>query len=87
MNTSRIALAAFCAFVAYFVLGGVAFTVLPIRTEFMKYPAVYRPQDGIKKVMPAGMAAMLVGMVVLAVLSPCSIKAGLAPQKGRVSAH
>jgi len=59
MNTSRMALAAFCAFVAYFVLGGVALTVLRIRTEFMKYPAVCRPQDGIKKVMPAGMAAML----------------------------
>ena len=68
MKTSRIALAAFCAFVAYFALGGVAFTLLPIRTEFMKYPAVYRPQDGIKKMMPAGMAAMLVGMVVLAIL-------------------
>lgn len=68
MNFSRVALAGFCAFVAYFVIGGLSFTLLPIRTEFMKYPAVYRSQDGIKSVMPAGMVAMFVAMVVLAVI-------------------
>src|ERR1700722_20210908 len=34
----------------------------------MKYPAVYRTQDGIKSVMPAGMAAMFVSILALAVL-------------------
>jgi hypothetical protein len=69
MNLSRIALAAIGAFVAYFVVGGVAFGLVPsLRSEFLKYPAVYRSQDGIKSVMPVGMAAMFVGMVVLAVL-------------------
>jgi hypothetical protein len=35
--------------VAYFALGGLAFTVLPsLRDEFLKYPGVYRSQEGIK---------------------------------------
>ena len=48
----------------------------------MKYPAVYRPQDGIKKVMPAGMAAMLVGMVVLAVLYAMLYQGGSGTAEG-----
>jgi hypothetical protein len=69
MNFGRIALAAIGAFVTYFVLGGLMFMVLPtLRNQYAKYPAVYRSQEGIKRVMPAGMAAMFVAMVVLAVL-------------------
>ena len=69
MNLSRIALAALGAFVAYFVLGGLMFGLSsPLRKEFLKYPAVYRSQEGIKSVMPAGMAAMFVAMLVLAVI-------------------
>jgi hypothetical protein len=68
MHFTRVVLAAFCAFVAYFVLGAPMFTRGSLRTEFLKYPAVYRPQEGIKSVMPAGMAAMFVAMLVLAVI-------------------
>ena len=68
MNFSRVVLAAFCAFVAYFVLGGLMFTRGALRNEFLNYPAVYRSQEGIKSVMPAGMAAMFVAMLVLAVI-------------------
>jgi hypothetical protein len=69
MNFTRIALAALGGFVAYFVVGGLSFTLVPsLKNAFLKYPAVYRSQEGIKSVMPAGMAAMFVGMVVLAVL-------------------
>lgn len=69
MNFTRILLAAVGSFVAYFVLGGVAFGLVPsLRTEFLKYPAVYRSQEGIKSVMPAGMVAMFVAMLVLAML-------------------
>jgi hypothetical protein len=47
MNLSRIALAALGGFVAYFVLGGLSFAVVPsLKTEFLKYPAVYRPRKG-----------------------------------------
>lgn len=59
MNLSRIALAALGGFVAYFILGGLAFGLFPsLRNEFFKYPAVYRPQEGQMSHMPAGMAAM-----------------------------
>jgi hypothetical protein len=69
MNYARIFLAALGAFVAYFVIGGLTFGLLPLmRNEFMKYPAVYRSQEGIKRVMPTGMAAMFVAMVVLTVI-------------------
>jgi hypothetical protein len=69
MNWGRVVLSALGGFLAYFVLGGLLFAVLPtLKNEFLKYPAVYRTQEGIKSVMPAGMAAMFVGMLALAVL-------------------
>ena len=69
MNLSRIALAALGGFVAYFVLGGLAFGLFPLlRNEFLKYPAVYRSQEALKSVMPGGMAAMFVGILALAVI-------------------
>ena len=68
MNVTRIVLAALGAFVAYFVLGGLTFTVPSFRSEFLKYSAVYRPKEGQMSHMPVGMAAMFLGMVVLAVL-------------------
>ncbi len=68
MNISRILLAGFAAFSIYFVLGGLAFSIPSMKDEFRKYPAVYRSQEGIKTVMPVGMAAMLLGMLTLAVL-------------------
>jgi hypothetical protein len=69
MNYPRILLASFCAFVAYFIYGGILFGALPwLRTEFAKYPAVYRSQEGMKAVMPIGMLAMFVALVAIAVL-------------------
>ena len=69
MNLSRIALAALGGFVAYFVLGGLTFGLLPsLKSEFLKYPAVYRSQQGQMSHMPVGMAAMFLSMVVLAVI-------------------
>jgi hypothetical protein len=77
MNLTRIALAAIGAFVAYFVLGGLSFAALPwLKNEFLKYPAVYRSQEGIKSVMPAGMAAMFVAMLVLAVIYAMQYQGG-----------
>jgi hypothetical protein len=69
MNYTRILFASVCAFVAYFIYGGILFGLLPwLRTEFAKYPAVYRSQEGIKSVMPFGMFAMFVALVAIAVL-------------------
>jgi len=69
MNVSRIALAALGGFVAYFVLGGLSFAVSPsLKNEFLKYPAVYRPQEGQMRFLPAGMVAMFVAMLALAAI-------------------
>src|ERR1035441_8384121 len=69
MNFLRIALAALGGFVTYFILGGLAFGLFPsLRNEFLKYPAVYRTQDGIKSHMAAGMVAMFVSVLALAVI-------------------
>jgi len=77
MNYSRIALAGLGATVAYFVLGGILFAALPsLRKEFMKYPAVYRTQDDMKRVMPVGMISILVSIFVVAVLYAMAYPAG-----------
>jgi hypothetical protein len=69
MNYARILLASLCAFVAYFIYGGILFGILPwLRTEYARYPAVYRSQEGIKRVMPFGMLAMFVALVAIAML-------------------
>jgi hypothetical protein len=68
MSLLRIALAALGAFIVYFALGALFFATGPLRHEFSRYPAVYRSQDGIRRVMPFGMLAMFVAMLVLAVL-------------------
>ena len=84
MNYARIALAAIGAFIAYFVLGGLIFTLPGMRNEFMKYPAVYRSQEGIKRVMPAGTAVMFVAMLALAVLYAMLYRGGAAGRKARI---
>jgi hypothetical protein len=77
MNYSRIALAALGATVAYFVLGGILFAALPsLREEFMRYPAVYRTQDDMKRVMPIGMISILGAILVVTVLYAMAYPAG-----------
>ena len=69
MNYARILGASLCAFVSYFIYGGILFGALPwLRTEYAKYPAVYRSQEGIKSTMPFGMLAMFVALAAIAVL-------------------
>jgi hypothetical protein len=77
MNYARIALASLGAMVAYFVYGFVMFAALPaMKTEFMKYPNVYRPKDDMMKMMPYGMLAILIGIVVVAILYAKTYPAG-----------
>jgi len=62
-------LAALGGTVAYFAFGFVLFGLIPtLRTEYAKFPAIYRTQEGIKSVMPIGMVGMLAGIFILAVL-------------------
>jgi hypothetical protein len=83
MNYARVLLAAAGGFVVYFAFGFLVFGALPmLREEYAKHPAVYRSQDGIKRVMPFGMAAMFVAMLVLAVLYAMSWQHGYGPLEG-----
>jgi hypothetical protein len=69
MNLTRVALASIAAFFAYFAVGGLVFGLAPwMKNEFLKYPNVYRSQEGIKTTMPIGMAFMFLAILVLAVL-------------------
>jgi hypothetical protein len=69
MNLLRLILASFGGFAAYFVLGGLIFSLIPsLKSEFLKYPNIYRDQQGQMSHMPLGMAAMFLSMLVLAVL-------------------
>jgi hypothetical protein len=76
VNFTRIALAALGGFIAYFILGGVLASLPPFRQEFLRYPAVYRPLESMKSVMPVGIAAMLLSMVALAVLYAMMYRGG-----------
>ena len=69
VNYASIALAFLGATVAYFACGFIMFAALPaMKSEFMKYPNVYRSHDGVMKVMPYGVIAILISIVVVAVL-------------------
>jgi len=77
MNYARLAIAAGGAWVAYFAFGFLVFGVLPLlRNEYAKYPAVYRTPEDMTRVMPFGMAAMFVAMVVLAALYAMAYQGG-----------
>jgi len=83
VNITRVALATLGGFVAYFVFGGLSFTLVPsLRNEFLKYPAVYRTQEGIKSTMPFGMAAMLLAILALAVMYALMYQGGSGAVEG-----
>lgn len=77
MNYTRIALSALCAFVVYMAYGGLLFALIPsMKSEFMKYPLIYRSHESIMRVMPLGMVAMFLSIVALAVLYAMMIHTG-----------
>ncbi|HEX7136619.1 MAG TPA: hypothetical protein VF219_02165 [Vicinamibacterales bacterium] len=78
MSITRVALASIAAFVAYFAFGFLVFAVAggPLRREYEKYKSIFRSQDSMKSVMPFGMLAILVAIVVLAILYAYSYRGG-----------
>ena len=69
MNYSRLALAALGGTVAYFALGFLLVWLVPaLINEAHKYPNVFRPKEKIMAVMPIGMAATLVAILVVAII-------------------
>jgi len=77
MNPLRILFAALGAFVAYMALGFAVFGLFPsLKTEFLKYPAIYRDEKGQMSRMPVAMVEILVSILVLAVLYALAYQGG-----------
>src|ERR1035438_9903638 len=88
MNYARIALASLGATVAYFVYGFVMLAAWPsMKTEFKKYPNVYRSEEGMMKVMPYGVVAILIGIVIFAILYAKTYPLTAASYLASTSAH
>ena len=68
MNLTRIALATLAALVAYFIVGGIFFTIPALQAEFAKYPAVYRAGEALNSVMAVGVLGILIAIAVAAVI-------------------
>jgi hypothetical protein len=69
MNYSRLALAALGGTVASFAFGGLVFWLVPgLIKEGHKYPAVFRPSEEMKRVMPVGLVATFMSILVGAIL-------------------
>jgi len=69
MNYSSLALAALGGTVASFAFGFLLFWLLPgLIKEGHKYPAVFRPKEEMMKVMPIGLVATFISILVVAVL-------------------
>lgn len=82
MNITRIALATVAALIAYFMVGGVFFTVPAFKTEFAKYPAVFRTGDALNSVMTVGMLGILLAIGVATVIFARMHPAGAGIQAG-----
>ncbi len=69
MNYSSLALAALGGTVASFAVGFLLFWLVPgLIKEAHKYPAVFRPKEEMTKVMPIGLVATFLSILVAAIL-------------------
>jgi hypothetical protein len=69
MNYSSLGLAALGATVAYFAFGFLVLWLVPgLVKEAHKYPAVFRPVEEMKTVMPVGMLATFMAIVVAGII-------------------
>src|SRR5262249_61432334 len=69
MNDSRLGLAALGGTVAHFAFGFLVFWLAPaLINEGHKYPAVFRPREEVKTVMPIGIVATFIAILVVAII-------------------
>ena len=69
MNYSSLALAALGGTVASFAFGFLVFWLLPgLIKEGHKYPAVFRPKEEMMRVMPIGLVATFLSILVVAII-------------------
>jgi len=69
MNYSRLGLAALGGTVAHFAFGFLVFWLVPaLINEGRKYPALFRPKEEMMNVMPIGIVATFIAILVVAII-------------------
>lgn len=85
MNYTRLILAALGGLVASFAVGGLLMVLVPaLLKEGHKYPAVFRPKDEMMKVMPIGMGATFIAVLIAAVMFTMMHPAGAGVRDGAI---
>ena len=83
MNYSSLALAALGGTVASFAFGFLVFWLVPaLIKEGHKYPAVFRPKEEMMTVMPVGVVATLVSILVAAIIFAMMHQSGSGMMQG-----
>ncbi|HKY46060.1 MAG TPA: DUF1761 domain-containing protein [Pyrinomonadaceae bacterium] len=83
MNYSRLGLAALGGTVASFAFGFLVLWLAPaLFEEAHKYPAVFRPEEEMMTVMPIGIVASFIAILVVAIIFAMIHQGGSGPAKG-----
>ena len=83
MNYSSLALAALGGTVASFAFGFLVFWLVPgLIKEGHKYPAVFRPKEEMMKVMPIGLVATFLSILVVAIIFAMNHQGGSGAAEG-----
>ena len=83
MNYSRLGLAALGGLIASFAVGFLVLLLLPaLINEAHKYPAVFRPQEEMMTVMPIGIVASFIAILVVAIIFAMTHRGGWGIAKG-----
>ncbi len=83
MNYSRLGLAALGGMVASFAFGFLVLGLMPaLINEAHKYPAVFRPKEEMMTVMPIGIVATFIAILVVAIIFAKIHQGGSGPTAG-----
>jgi len=83
MNYSSLGLAALGGTVASFAFGFLVFWLVPgLINESHKYPAVFRPKEEMMKVMPIGLGATFLSILVVAIIFAMNHQGGSGTTEG-----
>jgi hypothetical protein len=83
MNYSRLGLAALGGLVASFAFGFLVLWLVPaLIEEGHKYPAVFRPKEEMMTVMPIGIVATFIAILVVAIIFAMINQGGSGPTQG-----
>ena len=83
MNYPRLGLAALGGTVASFAFGFIVLVLVPaLINEAHKYPAVFRPREEMQSVMPIGIVATFIAILVVAIIFAMMHQGGSGPTEG-----